>query len=512
MKKYWDRTPGIKALARAAACVLTVAALVLTAGCGKKEDGETAGLTGRERVKAELHKALDALDRETNAAPEDSLVDMTVSLELADGSYDGVDLNDWFRDSSIGLRVDGREDRMGLEGDVVVMGDRVIGGTAVFEDGVLGFQVPELDDTYYTVDLEAALSQTEEGQLYMEMMERMGDAGGPDLPTEELASVLDRYIDVIADTATADNTTTEQADFSFDKLPGGENSGEVWTFTPTARDVEDFLDRLADELENDRDLPELVVDLAVQLSDMMGFAPTDEEKDELQEEMARSLKSAAGELRQNAEETGRQVEESGFACTIYSAETGAWKLELSADAFRVCAEGGERGFAFWADDGRSTPFEIVFQYEEKDGAYAGSVTYSVDDGSTNATMELAFDNVTDKTSALDVNYGNYTLTVPNLCRVYLDVTEAADRGTDHVLSWDIPAVSQACEQEGMPDFNGARLTVHTTDADVRVPTPDGPSRALDEMDEAELEAAFGPWEGRLEQIGDDLAARLSGSN
>ncbi len=507
MKKYWDPMPRLKALARAAACALTVAALLLTAGCGKKDD-EAAGLISRERVKAGLHKALEALDRTDDAAPEDSLVDMTVSLELADGSYDGVDLNDWLRDSSIGLRVDSREDRTALEGDVVVMGDRVIGGAVIYEDGVLGFQVPELDSTYYTVDLEALMRQSEEGQLYLDMMERMGDTGGPDLPTEELASVLDRYIDVIADTATEDNTATQEADFSFEKLPGGENSGQVWTFTPTARDVENFLGRLADELENDRELSELVVDLAVQSSDRMGYTPTDEEKDELRQEMAQSLREGAGELRQNAEETGRQVEESGFVCTIYSAENGALKLELSADGARVCAEGGETGFAFWMDDGRSTPFELVFQYEKEGDTYTGSATFRVDDGSTAAAMELAFDNVTDETSALDVNYGNYTVTIPNLGKVYLDVTGAADRGTDHVISLDVPALSQACEEEGMPDFNGARLTIHTTDADVRVPTPDGPSRALDEMDEAELEAAFGPWEQRLDEIGNDLAARL----
>ncbi len=511
MKKYWDPMPRLKALARSAACALTVAALALTAGCGKSGD-ETAGLISRERVKAGLHEVLEALDRTDETASEDSLVDMTVALELADGSYEGVDLNDYFRDSSIGLKVDAREDRVGLEGDVVVMGDRVIGGSAIFEDGVLGFQVPELDSTYYTVDLEALMSQSEEGQLYMDMMERMGDTGGPDLPTEKLASVLDRYIDVIADTATEENAATEQADFSFEKLPGGKNSGEVWTFTPTARDVEDFLDRLADELENDKDLPALVVDLAVQSSDMMGYTPTDEEKDELREEMARSLREGAEELRQSAEETGRQVEESGFVCTIYSAENGAWKLELSADGARFCAEGGENGFALWADDGRSTPFELVFQYEKEGDAYAGSVTFRVDDGSSNVTLELAFDNVTDRTSALDMNYGSYTVTIPNLGKVYLDVTEAADCGTDHVISLDVPALSQACEEEGMPDFNGARLTIHTTDADVRVPTPDGPSRALEEMDEAELEAAFGPWGQRLEEIGSDLVARLGVDN
>ncbi len=518
MKKYWDQTPRLRALVRSAAWVLTVAALALTAGCGKSGDDETAGLISRERVKEGLHKALEALDRTDDDAPEDSLVDMTVSLELADGSCDGVDWNDYLRDSSIGLRVDAREDRTGLEGELVVMGDRVIGGTAICEDGVLGFQVPELDGTYYTIDLEALMRQSEEGQLYLDMMERVGNTGGPDLPTEKLASVLDRYIDVIADTATEDNTTTDKADFSLEKLPGGENSGEVWTFTPTARDAEDFLKRLADELENDRELSELVVDLAVQSSDMMGYVPTDEEKDELREEMARSLREAAGELRQNAEETGRQVEESGFTCTIYSAENGAWRLEcavtLSDGAGRFCAEGGENGFAFWMEneDEGSTPFELVLQYEKEGDGYSGTVTFSADDGSTNATMELAFEDVTDRLSALDVNYGHYTATIPNLGRVYMDVTEAADRGTDHVLSWDVPGISQECEEEGVPDFNGARFTIHTTDADVRVPTPEGPSRALDEMDEAELEAAFGPWEQRMDEIGSDLAARLGIDN
>lgn len=235
--------------------------------------------------------------------------------------------------------------------------------------------------------------------------------------------------------------------------------------------------------------------------------------DELREELAQ----AAQELRDNAEDAGQAVEDAGLQCTLYAAKKDAWKLEcavtMGGEAGRFCAEGCETGFAFWVEnkDEDLTVFELVFQYEKKGGEYSGAMTWGVDDGRDTVTMELSFEHVTDQTSSLGLNYGNYTLSIPNMGKVHLDVARAAGGGTDHVISLDIPTLSRTCKRSGMPDFNTARLTFHTTDRKVSVSTPKGPTQPLDlaNMGDAELEELFGPWEQRWESLLEDLVGRLS---
>ncbi len=499
---------------KALACGLVAALLLAGSGCAKRE--KEPQLTGRERVKAELTKMLDSLDK-TAPAPSGGGVDLTASLELGDGAFNGMDLNDYLRDSVIGLRMDAREDRLGLEGDVTVMGQRFIGGTAIYDGGVFGFQVPELDSTYYTIDCNDLLGQSEEGRRYLDMLERAGSMDRVDIPTEKIMSVAGRYIDVMADTVTRDNTTKAKADFSFEKLEGAENSGAVYVFTPTAQDVTGYLNRLADEMEDDRELQDLLMDYLEWVSDATGISMEEwgGSPDELREELAQELAQTAQELRDGAEDAGRMAEDIGLQCTLYTAKNGGWKLEVSAspdgEAGRLCAEGCETGFAFWEEsEGKArTTFELVFQYEKTGGEYSGALTYNFYKGGRERfSMELSFAHVTDQTSSLGLHYGNYTLSFPGLGEVYLDVTKADGGGTDHVISMDIPTLSRNCKRGGLPDFNTARLTLHTTDQGVDVPTPGGARVDLTGMDANQMKELFAPWEERWESLAQDFVDRL----
>lgn len=516
MKDEREKGQGRGRWARGAICLVTAAALALCVGsCGKGKK-RIEELTGRERVKAEVARLLQSVEKSADPMPDDSL-DLTVSLELGDGAFgDNRDLNDYLFGSSIGLRSEVQEDRLGLEGDVTVMGQRFIGGTAIYDGGTLGFQVPELDSTYYTIDLKALLRQSYEGRQYLDMLERMENIGPVDFPAQRVIAVTDRYIDLLADTATKDNTVHEKrADFTFEKLTGVSHTGQRWTFTPTAADMESLVDRLADELEEDEEFQALMVEYMEWSMGILGVTMEALGKDqELQEELEEEFFQMAQSLRDSAAEAGAWVEEAKPQCVLYTAKDGSWKAEGTAlgggGAVRLCAEGGPGGFALWTEGGTGGSFEMVFQYEERGGQYAGALTYTIDSGYQAVSMELAFSHVTDKVSALGLNYGNYTLTIPNLGKVYLDVTGAEQGGTDHVISLDIPALSQDCRRMGMPDFNTARLTLHTTDKRTVVTTPKGPTRSLDlpHMDYAEMNEIFGPWSQRMQTLVQDLLVRV----
>ena len=509
-----EKKRGLVWWARSLVCLVTVAALTLgVGGCGKGKKERVEELTGRERVKAEVAQLLRSVGENADPIPDDSL-DLTVSLELGDGSFGDADLNDYLKDSSLGLRVEVQEDRLGMDGDVTVMGQRFIGGTAIYDDGTLGFQVPELDSTYYTIDLKALLRESYEGRQYLDMLERMENMGPVDFPAERVIAVTDRYIDLLADTATKDNTVHEKrADFAFEKLTGVSHTGQSWTFTPTAADMEGLVNRLANELEGDEALKELVMDYLEWATGAMGLSMAEwGTPEEIQEELEQMFSEAAQSLRDSAADAGAWMQEAQPQCVLYTAKDGAWKAETTADDgdYRLCAEGGANGFALWMEGGTGGSFEMVFQYEERGGQYAGTLTYGFDMEGHTFSMELAFEHVTDKLSALGLNYGSYTLTIPNLGKVYFDVTEAPDGGTDHVLSLDIPALAQECRQMDMPDFNTARLTLHTTDTKTEGPTPKGPTRSLDlpHMDYAEMNEIFGPWGQRLEGLTRNLLVRV----
>ena len=293
--------------------------------------------------------------------------------------------------------------------------------------------------------------------------------------------------------------------------------GKSVTIRPTAEDIEALLLRLADEIEDDKELREMLMELVT--ANPTYRAMLIGELENMDQELAEEMAETAIELRENAAEVGENAAQTEPTVTFWEGGD-AFRLEASmredGESYALYLEGCDTGFAFWLEGEGETPMEIVAQWEESGGTTDGSVDFRADDGGDSVEFTLTFEDVTDRLSDLGFAHGKYALEIFGLGRIYLDVTENGG-GTDHIITLDIPTLSAYCREEGMGfDLNGLELTLHTTDQPARIPDFTGPERTLDlvNMDSDELDAIFAPWGARLEQraqrLGEDLGLARSG--
>ena len=213
-------------LAASAVGLLTAVALLFAlAGCKRESDedeGKKAASGLADRAKATVEELAAGMDDMT--AKQDVSVEMTLTARLADGNAQNEQINGYLQGSSLGLMMEGLGKRIRYAGDVTVRDETFLSGVASFDldSGELIFQVPELDDTHYIIELYDDLRQVEDGEEMLEMFQQLASAQeGMDLPTDKLVSVAERYIDVVAETATKDNCTKDSGSFTLEKLAAG---------------------------------------------------------------------------------------------------------------------------------------------------------------------------------------------------------------------------------------------------------------------------------------------------
>lgn len=425
--------------------------------------------------------------------------DMTFSA-----SVDSDGINRYLSDSSVVLKLDIDRDKLLADGGLVLIGSPVLSGTLTYEEGALGFYLPELDDHYYVADLSGLLSA-----MGMEDVE-LSDIKAPEFSGREWRALAQTYLDLVYTVVTKDNVTAAQRQgFSLPEL-GGSYTGTVYTFTPTAADVGAMLEKLADHLENDRDLRSLIKKLADSgalqdiLSSSMGYEDLDTALDEALGKAAADLRKEAGFLNGSvqAEVSGTPHYE-GITWTLYmeGKEVRMVRLENSYGSAMVFERAGtqSKGCAQMlyeeSDDGNVVYFES--EYTKNGSVYDGTVTlhgdYSYDSVSVSCNVD------TGKLSVLGVPYGSYSLYVPyEDVSLSLEVSEGSSGSTDHVITIQ----GGGYMFDGM--FTRLDLTVNTTGKS-SAQKPGQPPTDISDYSEAELDELF---YGLVYRMGGELYALL----
>lgn len=396
-----------------------------------------------------LSKLESGLDK---AGSRSFSTDLTVTASVDDSSIDY-----YLSDSSINLGVDLKKNSLVASGEVVLMGSPVLSGTVTYDDGKFGFLLPQVDDTYYVMDLRQAIKNLTGEDI------DFGDFEQPEISGKQWRSLAEAYLDIAYSTVTKDNLEVEKNKSV--RLPGlgGGFTGTVYTFKPEAEDIENMIVRLADRLEGDKDLRELVLRLIgpegmIQLVNRDSFDDLD-----IADELDEALREAAEELRDEAGRIGRQVENSGFT----------WVLTVEGKnvrQIRISVQNGGSALVYEANEGagsgrRNELLYVVSHGDEQDLAgnsyvkkgdhYDGCITVTVPYG--NSVM-LNYDLDLSKKSVFGIPYGEYRLSVPGEgASIRMEVAAGARGGVDHTIS--ISADSYYFDYM----FSRLDLTINATD-------------------------------------------------
>ena len=381
-------------------------------------------------------------------------------------SVDNELINAVLESSSIKLGVDLGQNSTVAGGELVLWGSSVLSATVTYENGKFGFLLPQADNIYYVMDLETVIKNLTGQDVDLDSLRL------PEISGKQWRALIEAYLDIVYATVTDDNIKVEKNERV--SLPGLKDSftGTVYTFKPKAKDIENMVIRLADRLEKDKDLREVVLTVLTAYAsaeDLSGY-DVEEELDEL-------LRKAAGELRKMAPELGLAFKTLDFSWSLAVEGKDVRKISISfmEGAIVYEAKGAEssgRTELIYAavDDERQDLLEHT--YTKKGTTYDGRVTVNGGTGSyydwrtdTYTTYEnkltLDYNYDSGKTSVFGIPYGEYDLSVTSFGEtnsISLTVAAGANGGVDHTLSADLG--DDYYEEYG---FRRVSLTVNATD-------------------------------------------------
>ena len=425
--------------------------------------------------------------------------DLTVTASVDDASING-----YLDGSSVNLGIDLKKDTAVVGGELVLMGSPVLSGTVTYDDGQLGFLLPQADNTYYVMDLKKVAKNLFGVDLDPDSMKT------PEISGKQWRALIEAYLDVVYATVNKDNVTEEKGrDVRLAGL-GGSFTGTVYTFTPTAEDIEDMLIRLADRLESDKDLRDLILQMSgaatlAEMADNYGYYS--DYGFSLEDELDRALLDLAGELRDEAEWIGLDVEDSGFSWSVavegktvrqirISVQDGSVQDGINAVVYE--AEGAEsdgRTELIYMVSGRNRQNLVERSYTRKGNEYDGRVTVTLP---YEPTVTVTYKIDRGKTSVFGIPYGEYRVSVPEKdFSASMTVAAGANGGVDHTVTVRMNGLHFGYYYY---DISRLQVTVNATDrSSVKKPS----QRAVDISDYSEWEL-----EDLLYGLGEDIGETL----
>lgn len=428
-----------------------------------------------EGVVDPLIKGIDEAGKKTFST------DMTLTAS-ARGSRE---LDDLLDGSAISLKLDQKKNSLVASAGLTLQGDDIVEGTVSYEDGVFGFYVPRLDDTYYTVDL---IQMMEE--LSGQDMSALENFKQPDIDTKLLKKLCERYIDVILSVANEENVAqSKDKKVSMNVLRGSER-GTLYVCQPSAEDWEDMLLKLADTLEDDQELRDFALKYMQTMLESMGMRDMGDFEDVMDE----SLEETADALRNSAESFGQAAEDAGLTWSLCVKDKSFIRLTLELNDGEVCMgfekQGDEMAFYYLCG---SEQYVMQTSCEKDGGAYSGEVTAYYEGWNGRSGVTLSFEDVEKTKSALGIPRGVYTLEAEGR-EFELEVSKGDKGGTDHIFT--VP--------DYMTNMGDIRVTLHTTDKKATCKLPKGKAVDITDYDQEELQDLFYDWQDEVEDMVSDI--------
>ena len=356
------------------------------------------------------------------------------------------EMNKFLKDSQIQLKydMDAEKNSFIMNLNARIMGTDILDGFADYRDGKIGFAIPLADPHYYRGDLKSVMKNLADE-----------DVEAPDFKRsienqKRLEKISEKYGDLLVGALNKDNLTVEKKEFTLNNLDKKYN-GEVYLFKPTEKDLTALFEKVADTLEKDGDLEELLKDANAtgSLNEALGTEDLSAPKDQLAE--------LAKEIRENAASAAKDMVDNEFQWQIAVADGELRQILISAKeshmSLEIVKDGKDVTEQFNYADSTTDEFFLKNSYKQQDKNLVGSI--SGGQGMINITgVEYNID--TTKHSAL-MPYGTYTVKDPmgRGAEITLTVKEGEKGSSDHEL------VAKNLDAYYVP-FSGAKLNLNTT--------------------------------------------------
>lgn len=360
-----------------------------------------------------VESLLNAVTSGANGALSAPNTDLTVTARV-----DEPILGALVNGSSLILKLKAEKGRFIANAAANFMGGRLLAGALSFEDGVLDFYLPQVENVIYSVDIPELLGVSD---LYDDFLK--------DLDVKGLVRCVQKYLEIFFSVVNDENLTVEKnKNIPYAALEG-DFKGSLYVFAPSARDIRDMLEKLADALEGDKFLAGL---LYARFASNGGCQREDAEK---------LLSDAARRLRDSAGETGETLENSGFRWILGVEGKTVRRILITASGSGVGVEiygaaddrNGESFALFSLGDGGEVQPILSGQYIEEGKKVTGRMELTA----AEETFIFSFDCEPGNASPLGWPCGSYELRTEGPDRsstVSLAVRKADDGSVDHTVT------------------------------------------------------------------------------
>ena len=363
------------------------------------------------------------------------------------------EINQYLQDTALGLKL---------------MGSDILDAYGEYVDGKIGFSVPTIDENFYKGDYK---------KIYENLTGEKADES-PDLKQvkenkKTLEKLRKKYGALLSTLITKDNLTVEKTKFTLDSVKK-DYKGEVYTFKPKAKDIQAFMEKLATMVEKDKDLETLLEQGSYGngFEAAMGLGEEPDAKEQ--------LAKFAENLRDNAEEMGKTIEEANFTWEIAVEGKELRLIKISSDYGVYSLESGKDGAKtveqLNAQPADSENYYLTNTYTKKGKTLKGSI--SGGNGIINI-QGLEYSIETDKKSVL-MPYGTYSVKDPTGMggEANLTVKEGKNGSTDHEL-----LISGL--QSYYLGFDSLKINVNSSDK-TKLSAPKGKAVDISDYSEEEL--------------------------
>ena len=232
----------------------------------------------------------------------------------------------YLEDSSIVMKTKTNPEKGSYQASLLfnLMGEDVLDAYGEYADGKLGFAFPSLEKKFYQGELQSILSNSYDEEIELPNFNKKKE-------NRKLAEKLfKKYGSLLAEYFTEENFTVEKGSFTmpayrFSTIEEKEFKGTVYTFQPSAEDLENFLEKFADKLEKDEDCAKFLIQsgigsviLSHVYSENVFFTES-------------ILSDYADWLRENAEELAEELEEKHIKWVLTMEENQVRRIQVGSD-------------------------------------------------------------------------------------------------------------------------------------------------------------------------------------
>ena len=291
----------------------------------------------------------------------------------------------YLEDSSIVVKTKTNPEKGSYQASLLfnIMGEDVLDAYGEYADGKLGLAFPSLEKKFYQGELQSILNHSSDEEIELPNFNKKKE-------NRKLAEKLfKKYGSLLAEFFTEENFTVEKGSFKtpvyeFSTDEEKEFRGTVYTFQPSAEDLQNFLEKFADELEKDEDCAKFLIQSGIG-SVILAYVYNVYYEDVFF--MESHLSDYVDWLRENAEEIAEELEEKHIK----------WVLTMEGNQVRRIQVGSDVEDDGEIDGGEDEAFLdcVSIRYEKTSTEYFNVNPYRV-------MPILQFSNVyTDKGKTLD---------------------------------------------------------------------------------------------------------------